>query len=105
MEVGPFSAPEVLRGATPEFASDVYSFGILSFEVLSGKAWSPGGSGEVRNNVKAVQSILQGERPDVSSLQEVPEGLCTLLCECWDASASKRPAIGAILSKFESLGA
>ncbi|XP_067870532.1 receptor-interacting serine/threonine-protein kinase 3-like [Heterodontus francisci] len=76
----------------PTAATDVYSFGILMWSILSGK--QPYGGGN-----RALIHILipQNQRPDLSQLpsQESVEGLeelKTLMEECWHNEPSQRPA-------------
>eukprot|EP00727_Mastigamoeba_balamuthi_P002316 m51a1_g12081 putative serine threonine kinase (537) ;mRNA; f:3007-5389 len=57
-------APEVLSSARYSEASDVYSFGIVMSEILSGEVPFKG-----LNKVVVAREILQGKRPDIPIVQ------------------------------------
>jgi eukaryotic-like serine/threonine-protein kinase len=52
----PYAAPEVLRGETPDFRSDVWSLGVLLFEMLTGSRPFKG-----RTTYEVTSAILNGK--------------------------------------------
>jgi serine/threonine protein kinase len=80
----PYVAPEVLHKKIYEKASDIYSFGIIMCQVLSGV--SPFGDVEY-DDVLAIK-ICDGERPGT---QNIPPLIIELIKKCWDADPSNRP--------------
>ncbi|MCE8163159.1 MAG: serine/threonine-protein kinase [Candidatus Moeniiplasma glomeromycotorum] len=93
----PYIAPEVLRGKKYTQASDIYSFGIIVYEVLSGL---PPYHDLAHEEFLAVK-ICQGLRPNIEKLK-VPQLLKDLIKKCWDADPEKRPSAGETCSLFSS---
>jgi serine/threonine protein kinase len=81
----PYVAPEVLHGNDYTMASDIYSFGIVTYELITG---IPPYHNIAHNNDLAL-SICQGLRPKIPF--SVPPLLTKLIMECWDAQPDKRP--------------
>src|SRR5436305_12800770 len=73
----PYVAPEVLRGQSHTQAGDIYSFGIVAYEVLTGL--SP--YYEYAHNEFLAIKIMQGLRPNLNSI-ETPRPLKDLINRC-----------------------
>ena len=82
----PYVAPEVLRGKKYTPSADIYSFGILACEILSGL---PPYHNLPHNEFLALK-ICQGLRPKVNNVK-VPPLLENLIDQCLDADPLKRP--------------
>jgi serine/threonine protein kinase len=80
----PYIAPEVLRGKTYSQAADIYSFGILACETLSGL---PPYHNLPHNEFLALK-ICQGLRPNLDNVK-VPLLLKNLIDQCLDADPLK----------------
>jgi serine/threonine protein kinase len=80
----PYVAPEVLRGQPYTKASDIYSFGIIAYELLANSYPYP----EIDN--LALQVCL-GHRPNMDKVP-IPQHLKDLIKSCWDAYPEKRPS-------------
>src|SRR4051794_19281003 len=72
-----YVAPEVLRRKEYTQASDVYSFGIVAYEILSGK--SP--YHNLSHDGYLARKIMQGLRPNLSDMP-APQLLRNLIKEC-----------------------
>ncbi|RIA84267.1 kinase-like domain-containing protein [Glomus cerebriforme] len=83
----PYIAPEVIAGSETTFASDIYSFAILMWEISSGH---PPFS-YYEHNYDFVIKILNGMRPKV--VMGTPLEYEKLMKQCWDADPTKRPDI------------
>ncbi|RHZ84445.1 hypothetical protein Glove_81g23 [Diversispora epigaea] len=81
----PYIAPEVLSGEEYTMASDIYSFGIIAYELITG--YPP--YYKIPHNRNLALKICQGSRPKIPS--EVPKIMVRLIEECWDADPKKRP--------------
>ena len=83
----PYIAPEVLQGGKNTKESDVYSVGMLMWEIFAGhppfddKAHGPG----------LCLKICEGLRP--SLLSNIPADYVQMMKKCWDMDPSKRPTI------------
>ncbi|XP_038073024.1 tyrosine-protein kinase SRK2-like [Patiria miniata] len=75
--------------------SDVFSFAVVVWELLTGKAPFPGAS--ALDMIKAV--VIERRRPEIPT--ECPEPLRDLLTECWDHDHTKRPSMDEILRRYE----
>ena len=82
----PYIAPEVLNGEPYTLASDIYSFGIIMIELLTGEP----PLGNVRHDEKLALAICQGLRPRVP--KETPQCYIDLVNKCLDANPKNRPS-------------
>lgn len=91
-----YMAPEVANRRPYNLSADVYSFGIMVWEVVAMEVpfecYSPSMIKEMVANF--------GNRPDVN--ESWPEGLQVLMKSCWDASFKNRPSFTAIISALET---
>ncbi|EXX54727.1 Cdc15p [Rhizophagus irregularis DAOM 197198w] len=93
----PYVAPEILRGQSYTKASDIYSLGIIMYELISGL---PPYHDMSHNNNLAIK-ICQGLRPRFNI--KVPQSIVYLIKRCLDANPSNRPiakTINEILSQW-----
>src|ERR1043165_6410540 len=81
----PYVAPEVLRGKTYTQPADIYSFGILGCEILSGL---PPYHNFPHNEFLALK-ICKGLRPKFDNVK-APPLLKNLINQCLDAEPLKR---------------
>ncbi|KIO33585.1 hypothetical protein M407DRAFT_17548 [Tulasnella calospora MUT 4182] len=85
-----WAAPELLEGRLPDLASDIWAFGWIYWEIITGNF--PFSN---ENNITIALRIVRGDIPDVrdnSQLQQM-KALCSLMMECWRLDASKRPSV------------
>src|SRR5205823_2221945 len=90
----PYIAPEVISGKETTFASDIYSFGMLMWEISSGQ---PPFS-NYKHDFDFVMDINNGMRPKVVS--GTPIEYQSLMEQCWDADPLKRPDIYTLWEKI-----
>ncbi|GBB84835.1 hypothetical protein RclHR1_01140024 [Rhizophagus clarus] len=81
----PFVAPEVLLGKEFTEAADVYSFGMIMSEMISGEP--PFVDREYDMNLAL--AICNGQRPQIP--EYTPEPYATLMKRCWDPVPTNRP--------------
>ncbi|GBC40544.2 kinase-like domain-containing protein [Rhizophagus irregularis DAOM 181602=DAOM 197198] len=83
----PYIAPEILLGRAYTKAADIYSFGIMMYEVISGLPPFH----DVSHDENLAIKICQGLRPrfDIN----VPQLIVHLIKRCLDANSSKRPEV------------
>ncbi|POG82432.1 kinase-like domain-containing protein, partial [Rhizophagus irregularis DAOM 181602=DAOM 197198] len=86
----PYIAPEIFKGAAFSQKSDIYSFGMIMWELTTG--CKPFASVEHDHNL--IFKILDGERPKIT--EDTPECYADLMKKCWDSNPSKRPTIDKI---------
>ena len=97
-----YTAPEALRGSFSVPYSkeiDVYSFGILLWEILTGKIpfHELKENLETRDNIETM--IIDGYRPSLQILpDDTPPCIIEMIESCWDSTPSKRPSLGKIIS-------
>ena len=83
----PYIAPEVIAGKETTHASDIYSVGMLMWEISSGQP--PFANYE--NNYNLAMDIVNGMRP--KAISGIPLKYKELMEQCWDADPIKRPDI------------
>ncbi|RGB35038.1 kinase-like domain-containing protein [Rhizophagus diaphanus] len=93
----PYIAPEIFYGANFSKASDIYSFGMIMWELTTGcKPFD-----NVEHDISLIFKIIDGKRPEITN--DTPECFANLMKRCWDPDPSKRPYISDIsdtISKF-----
>jgi serine/threonine protein kinase len=86
----PYIAPEILRGQNYTKAADVYSFGIIMYEVISGLPPYH----DVRHDENLATKICLGLRPRFNA--KVPQLIVELVKRCLDANFLNRPKMGEV---------
>ncbi|KIO32423.1 glycoside hydrolase family 16 protein, partial [Tulasnella calospora MUT 4182] len=84
-----WAAPELLTGSDPDLASDIWAFGWICWEVMTGGFPFEGGN----DDVSVVVQIIQGKLPPVHGDGRVDQvtALANLMIDCWSLDPSKRP--------------
>ncbi|CAI2199301.1 735_t:CDS:1, partial [Funneliformis geosporum] len=90
----PYIAPEVIFGKESTKASDIYSIGMLMWEISSGQP----PFAYFDHNYDLVTKIVNGMRPNIVS--GTPLEYKELMVQCWDADPLKRPDAGIIFDKI-----
>ncbi|CAI2168219.1 8253_t:CDS:2 [Funneliformis geosporum] len=90
----PYMAPEVLQGQKYTKASDIYSFGMIMWECMTGRRpfW------DRAHDTVLIIDICDGLRPPTVDIV-APEGYIELMKECWDPDQSKRPTARSIYDR------
>ncbi|POG64961.1 kinase-like domain-containing protein [Rhizophagus irregularis DAOM 181602=DAOM 197198] len=91
----PYIAPEVLRGKPYTKAADIYSFGIIMWEMTSGiPAYC-----DVPHDLNICLNICRGDRPEIikGTMPEYVE----LMERCWDNEPEKRPTAKELANTFD----
>ncbi|CAI2171385.1 14238_t:CDS:2 [Funneliformis geosporum] len=85
----PYVAPEVLQGQKYTEASDIYSFGMIMWEYMTGRRpfW------DRAHDTELIIDICDGLRPPTIDIV-APEGYIELMKECWDPD--QKPIYGFI---------
>ncbi|RIB20790.1 kinase-like domain-containing protein [Gigaspora rosea] len=82
----PYIAPEILGKKQYTQAADVYSFGILMWEILTGlKAF-----GEFAHDSSLINRVYSGSRPEIPS--NTPKLYADLMKKCWCKDIKERPS-------------
>ncbi|CAI2163027.1 16493_t:CDS:2 [Funneliformis geosporum] len=88
----PFLAPEILRGKKYTQNSDIYAFGIVAFEVMTG--FPP--HKDVADDHFLHIEICKGLRPE--STYKVPRQILEIIEQCWDEDPLKQERLKIVLS-------
>ncbi|CAG8802207.1 10854_t:CDS:1, partial [Racocetra fulgida] len=80
----PYVAPEVLKRGKFTQASDIYSFGMIMWEVISGcRPFS-----DRKHDEHLILDILNGFRPEIPT--NTPQDFVKLMEKCWHSDSEKR---------------
>src|SRR5947199_4464799 len=93
----PYIAPEGISRKEYTFKSDIYSIGMLMWEISSGQP--PFSIYE--HDLDFAMNIINGMRPNI--VPETPLEYKELMKQCWDADPSKRPDIRTLGSKISEI--
>ncbi|KAG8902679.1 hypothetical protein FRB99_004268 [Tulasnella sp. 403] len=93
-----WQSPEIWNGASRSEKTDVYSFGMTIYEVLSGKP----PYANLKSSLALINSVLvRDERPpmdpQISSTGVVFEPLWDIAKDCWQASPENRPVMPVVV--------
>jgi hypothetical protein len=101
-----YSPPEVVLGETYLPASDIYSFGMVMWEVISGK--EPFSNMSFEEIGRAV--CMTGQRPELPPYdpnfncdQENYDAFCEIIRNCWEADFTKRPTIPQLTERLSAI--
>ncbi|RGB31942.1 kinase-like domain-containing protein [Rhizophagus diaphanus] len=93
----PYIAPEVLRGKPYTKASDIYSFGIIMWEMTSGiPAFN-----NVPHDFNLSIGICKGNRPEI--IDDIEPEYVELMEKCWDSEPNKRPSAEDLIECFKKM--
>lgn len=83
-------APEILRGEHYDEKVDVYSFGILMWEVVTMQRPNEDNKGAIDLSLK----IISGLRPSMANVSSAncQPSVSNLFRRCWDNDPKKRPS-------------
>jgi serine/threonine protein kinase len=90
------TAPEIIRGEKYSEMADVYSFGIIAWEVLTRK--QPYGG---RNFMGVSLDVLDGHRPQIPD--DCRPRYRRLIRKCWHRNANKRLAMDQVVEVLDEL--
>jgi len=91
-----WTAPEIFKGAPYSIVTDVYSFGIVLWELATKKAPHEG-----LDPVAISQGVIDNFRPPFP--QNCPIDLVDLSRHCWDEDPQRRPTFEKITIRLEKL--
>ncbi|KAI7835872.1 hypothetical protein COHA_010220 [Chlorella ohadii] len=103
-------APEVLAGGSASRASDVFSFGVVLWELLTWRApWSEVGG----NPWQLAAGVIGGKRPELPPREELPgpdtaqfgglDAYIALMQRCWAAEPAERPGFAEVVRQLRTL--
>src|SRR3989440_4755155 len=93
----PYIAPEVISRKEYTFKSDIYSIGMLMWEISSGQP--PFSIYE--HDLDFAMNIINGMRPKI--VPGTPLEYKSLMEQCWDADPLKRPDINSLFNKINEM--
>ncbi|RHZ87079.1 hypothetical protein Glove_40g56 [Diversispora epigaea] len=81
----PYIAPEVLSGEEYTKAADVYSYGIIAYEIVTGFPPYP----DIPHDNDLAMKICNGLRPKIPF--HIPKLITRMIMRCWDTRVTYRP--------------
>jgi serine/threonine protein kinase len=92
-----YMAPEIFHGQKNTKASDIYSFGMIMWELMTGRRpfW------DRNHDIELIIDICDGLRPPI--VTNAPEGYIELMKECWHSDPKKRSSATSICNKIDKM--
>jgi len=102
-----YMAPELMEGEEYSFPIDIYSCGMLIYELGTGRVPFSTSDKRLQNDVAFVLAVSMGERPGLDQLPdgEAGQGVCDLVQACWDAEPANRPTAAELVDRLRSVAA
>lgn len=103
-----WTAPEMLKDGTGDKHADVFSFGMLMFEVLAREVpyadkWPVTAEADTEFNKAIGMQIANGHRPRVELVHKGCPALAIHLMEaCWESDPNKRPDFAGLSGQLQS---
>jgi predicted Ser/Thr protein kinase len=95
----PYMSPEQAQGHAVDGRSDVFAFGVLVYELLTGRRPFSG-----TTSLETVAKILEATPPSVEAIRnDVPVALATLVSSCLEKDRNRRPAAAALHAQLSAL--
>ncbi|RHZ74606.1 hypothetical protein Glove_220g26 [Diversispora epigaea] len=91
----PYMAPELFKGQPYSYKSDIYSLGMIMWQMTSGHRPFH----DQEHGPKLILDILDGKRPAIT--EDTPENWANLMKRCWHPVPSQRPTINEIFKLSE----
>ena len=90
----PYIAPEIFNGIAFSKESDIYSMGMIMWELTTGcKPFA-----NVDHDTDLIIRIIDGKRPEITD--DTPECFANLMKKCWNSNPTKRPLAKKICETF-----
>ncbi|GBC06418.1 hypothetical protein RclHR1_06810007 [Rhizophagus clarus] len=84
--VVPYIAPEIFKGVKFSKASDIYSMGMILWELTTGcKPFY-----NIEHDSEFIYKVIDGKRPNITN--DTPEYFADLMKKCWNSDLIKRPS-------------
>jgi serine/threonine protein kinase len=93
----PYLPPEVLKGNAPTKKADIFAFGLIVYELLTGTSAFP-------KNMTAYEVVAwhnKGIRPEIPN--DVDRSIANVIEQCWSKEPELRPTIDEVLVAFQDL--
>ncbi|GBB99036.1 hypothetical protein RclHR1_00340027 [Rhizophagus clarus] len=91
----PYVAPEIFQGKMYTKASDIYSIGMIMWELMAGRKpfWNRD------HDVELIIDIFDGLRPPI--IADAPNGYVDLMKKCWHSNPNERPTAAELQKNIE----
>jgi serine/threonine protein kinase len=93
-----YMAPEMYKEDEYDSKVDVFSFGLILYEILTGSAVFS----RQLSRSRVMYQVLKGERPSIPD--EVPPSIKLMIQSCWSKDPAARPSFSDVFGVLEEIG-
>lgn len=94
-----YTAPEIIKGISPRPASDIYSLGIVAWQMISRKLPFAG-----LHSHAIIYLTAKGQRPEDDTIDDEFHGIYkSLYRQMWSQDISERPTANEVISRIDAL--
>jgi len=80
-----YMSPEQVRGANTDHRSDIFSFGVILYEMLAGQR-----AFQAESQVETMNAILHADPPELPAGTSIPPALATIIRRCLEKKPEQR---------------
>lgn len=95
-------APEMMEEQMWSDRTDVYSFGIIMWEVFSSKKPYLSSDGDFPTTPALILNVVRGRRPDMKEVDHIDRELQDLMQICWHSDPLERPSMKRVLDLLKN---
>eukprot|EP01129_Flabellula_baltica_P002847 TRINITY_DN12742_c0_g1_i1.p1 TRINITY_DN12742_c0_g1~~TRINITY_DN12742_c0_g1_i1.p1 ORF type:complete len:1541 (+),score=289.00 TRINITY_DN12742_c0_g1_i1:95-4624(+) len=92
-----YLSPEILSNLPYGFETDIFSFGLLMYEIFTSKIFF----GQITRETVLHRAVIDGRRPDIP--EKIDNDVRNMIQRCWSQNRLDRPKLGEVRKSLSAL--